>query len=62
MKKNINIILIKILKWITLFILGYLTIWIMLNMLNDDPFYKLLDKINIYRAYYKFINIFNLYF
>ncbi len=59
MKKNINIILIKILKLITLFILGYLTIWIMLNMLNDDPFYKLLDKINIYRAYYKFINIFN---
>ena len=34
-------------------------IWIILNILNNAPFYKLLTCINLYRAYYDFINIFN---
>lgn len=59
MKKNINIVLIKILRTITLFVLFYITAWIILEMFNQEPLSTLLINLKIYNFYYIFINAFS---
>ena len=54
MKKDFTITIIKILKWITLFILTFITVGIILYMLNNDPFSDWLISIKIYQIYCSF--------
>lgn len=49
MKKDFTITVIKTLKWITLFILTFITVGIILYMLNNDPFSDWLISIKIYQ-------------
>ena len=55
MKKDFTITIIKILKWITLSILTFITIGIILYMLNNEPFSDWLSSIKMYQIYYSFI-------
>ena len=56
MKKDFTITIIEILKWITLSTLTFITIGIILYMLNNEPFSDWLSSMKIYQTYYSFIN------
>lgn len=51
MKKDFTIVIIKILKWITLFALTIFTIGFTLSLFNNEPYSDFLRSINMYSAY-----------
>ena len=56
MKKDFTIVIIKILKWITLFALTIFTIGFTLSLFNNEPYSDFLRNINMYSAYQNISN------